>query len=198
VLYPLYTHSQCTPAETGFKANCPYEIQAVLIERLTQFGERSQIFPVLWDALSNAPIMMEIHRQSCLLPLSYAPTIKKSMQTWRSWLMVSIHIHTEHVSLTALLLQNVQKNKIFGEQLQTYWQQFIKNLSLVFTVPSASEEVDTHHTLCKEILFIYNYFAVELSSKLTKDTWYAHTLYRYTHHDELTAALTGRCCSTPC
>lgn len=139
--------------DTGFKNLCPPEIQAVIIDKLITWSDRPQIFGIIWDSNSNGPIMLEINRQSCLIPLSFAATIKKSMQLYRSWLM------------------NSQKNKIFAEQVQQYWRQFIKNLSLVFTIPAKTDEIENQHQLCKEILFIYNFFAVELSSKLAKETW---------------------------
>lgn len=45
-------------------------------------------------------------------------------------------------------------------------------MALIFTLPpSDSTEVENLHGLCKEVLYIYNNFAVELSTKLTPATW---------------------------
>lgn len=67
---------------------CPPEIQAVLIEKTQTWGDRPNIFQEIWDPNCNGPLMLEIHRQSCLIPLSFFATIKKSTQLFRSWLMV--------------------------------------------------------------------------------------------------------------
>lgn len=48
----------------------------------------------------------------------------------------------------------------------------MKNLALIFTIETPEADIDTHYGLCLDVLLIYNHFAVELSAKLTKETWY--------------------------
>lgn len=52
-------------------------------------GENNTVFPILWDTTFNGPILLEISRQTCLLPLSFNTTIRTSIQIFRSWLTVS-------------------------------------------------------------------------------------------------------------
>lgn len=78
--------------ETGFKPTCPHEIQTVLIDRLAVWGDKNNIFTIMWDSNSNAPIMLEMNRQTCLLPLTYTASVKKSIQIFRSWLMVTMYV----------------------------------------------------------------------------------------------------------
>ncbi len=77
-------------SDSGFKMLCPPEIQAILIDRIAAWGDRPQVFSIVWDPDGNGPIMLEIHRQTCQLPMSYASTIKKAIQLYRGWLLVSI------------------------------------------------------------------------------------------------------------
>lgn len=45
-------------------------------------------------------------------------------------------------------------------------------MALIFHLtPVDSTEVENLHALCKEVIYIYNNFAVELSTKLTTSTW---------------------------
>ncbi len=67
---------------------CPFEIQAVLINYFATWSENMTISKILWDE-SNAPLMIEISKQSCLLPMSYADTVKKSIDLYRNWLTVN-------------------------------------------------------------------------------------------------------------
>ena len=76
-----------------------------------------QVFTIIWDSQSNGPLMLEIHRQTCLLPLSYSSTIMGSMQMYRNWLVVWFEPH-----FILILHKNSQKNRIFNDQLQSYWQ----------------------------------------------------------------------------
>ncbi len=66
---------------------CPHEIQSLLISKVCTWAENQAITKVLWEE-SNAPLMFEILRQSCLLPMAYAETIKKSIDMYKGWLTV--------------------------------------------------------------------------------------------------------------
>ena len=47
----------------------------------------------------------------------------------------------------------------------------MKSLALIFSTACTLEEVEIHHSLCREILIVYTYFVVELAHKLSKETW---------------------------
>eukprot|EP01117_Protostelium_nocturnum_P016875 TRINITY_DN6763_c1_g3_i2.p1 TRINITY_DN6763_c1_g3~~TRINITY_DN6763_c1_g3_i2.p1 ORF type:complete len:1437 (+),score=495.99 TRINITY_DN6763_c1_g3_i2:71-4312(+) len=141
--------------ETGFRNGCPPEIQCLILGSLMIWGAKPANLAILWEPEVNSHIMLEVHRCSCLLPLDYTPNIKAAMQSWRNWIMKS------------------RDSKVLGttEVIQLYWQHFIKNLALIFTLESTPTQINLHHKLCMEVLMIYNYFSMELAEKLSPDTW---------------------------
>ncbi len=70
-----------------FEESCPAEIQACLVERLVAWAEVGHICQVIWKP-ANGPLLMEISRQSCRLPIVHHLTIKTSMGLFREMIMV--------------------------------------------------------------------------------------------------------------
>ncbi|PRP83806.1 ral GTPase-activating protein subunit alpha-2 [Planoprotostelium fungivorum] len=138
--------------ETGFHPICPPHIQQTVIGRLSFWAGKPGLFSILWDPNANSLIMMELHRNSCLLPLVDAATMKLSTKIFRTWLMSG-------------------KNKPLGDQIQQLWQHFMTNLSLIFLLDSTPEQVDEHHKLCRELVHIFTQFATDFSDQLSNETW---------------------------
>jgi hypothetical protein len=141
-----------SPETVNFVAGCPLVVQRAIIEKCALWNESSMMSSIMWEG-ENAKLMMEIGRQSFVLPLQFYPrTIRKALNMFRNTLM------------------NVPKMKFFGSRIQTYWQEFIVALSQVFTTPII-DDWDAYKNLCKEVIGIYSQFYTSLGDKLAASTW---------------------------
>jgi hypothetical protein len=76
----------------------------IKIEKCALWNESSMMSSIMWEG-ENARLMLEIGKQSFILPLQFYPkTIRKALNMFRNTLM------------------NVPKMKFFGNRIQTYWQ----------------------------------------------------------------------------
>jgi hypothetical protein len=67
---------------------CPYQIQAVIISRLDQWMKNDAVVKYLWSNEQNVQLILEFFRQSCRLPISYAPSIKLSISLFKQLFFV--------------------------------------------------------------------------------------------------------------
>eukprot|EP00026_Physarum_polycephalum_P000240 Phypoly_transcript_00240.p1 GENE.Phypoly_transcript_00240~~Phypoly_transcript_00240.p1 ORF type:complete len:1865 (+),score=291.42 Phypoly_transcript_00240:55-5649(+) len=154
-LIKFYVPSDINYASTetlNFVAGCPHMVQRSIIEKCALWNESSMMSSIMWEG-ENARLMMEIGKQCFIMPLQFYPkTIRKALNMFRNTLM------------------SVPKMKVFGNRLQTYWQEFIIALSQVFTTPII-DDWDAYKNLCKEVIGIYAQFYQTLHDKMAPATW---------------------------
>ncbi len=73
----------------GFHKRCPNLLQKTLIDILDKQKSLASVCTKLWED-NNAPVMFEIARQSYVLPVQFASTIKKSILLFKHYFVVRI------------------------------------------------------------------------------------------------------------
>eukprot|EP01087_Luapelamoeba_hula_P001339 TRINITY_DN1108_c0_g1_i2.p1 TRINITY_DN1108_c0_g1~~TRINITY_DN1108_c0_g1_i2.p1 ORF type:complete len:963 (-),score=110.16 TRINITY_DN1108_c0_g1_i2:2923-5697(-) len=138
-----------------FAAQCPIEVQHCIVERLTKWVDDPFISAILWLP-RNGPLLMEVSRQACCLPITWNYTIRLGIDLMRSYITGG-------------------KAKLSAADTQHYWKQFMGNLSLVFFIKTSQreEELEMQAALCNEILTIFATYSAEFASRMENETWVA-------------------------
>ena len=87
-LEPTLTQSP----DLGYPGFCPPEIQATIVSHLNAMMNVDGITQKLWTNNENTAIMLDICRQSCLLPMEHMDTIKKSVTFFRKLFLVTRYV----------------------------------------------------------------------------------------------------------
>jgi hypothetical protein len=74
--------------DTGFNDHCPYDVQALFVDKLMVWFSNDNIISWLWTQQDNSMLMLEIFRQACLLPVSRFDTLKKYLTIFHDMLFV--------------------------------------------------------------------------------------------------------------
>ncbi|KAJ3430649.1 rho gtpase-activating protein [Anaeramoeba flamelloides] len=72
--------------ETGFKLHCPYEIQSLLVEHVLQWINIMDLQQYLFENEQNNQIILEILRQSFLLPTKHEAIVTKVLVQYQQWI----------------------------------------------------------------------------------------------------------------
>jgi hypothetical protein len=103
----------------GFHKRCPNLLQKTLIDTLDKHKSLATLCTKVWED-NNAPVMFEIARQSYILPVQFAPTIKKSILLFKHYFMTK---------------------RVREDCVNQYYQTIVNQYVNVFTLePSASSE----------------------------------------------------------
>jgi hypothetical protein len=78
--------------DVGYPGFCPPEIQATIVSHLNAMMNVDGITQKLWTNAENVAIMLEICRQSCLLPMEHMDTIKKSVTFYKKLFLVTRYV----------------------------------------------------------------------------------------------------------
>jgi len=73
--------------EKRFEESCPAEMIAALVEQVAIWTDDSTLNPIIWSN-TNGPLLMEISRQACRLPVAQHVIIKQSMDVFKNILLV--------------------------------------------------------------------------------------------------------------
>eukprot|EP01100_Stratorugosa_tubuloviscum_P011908 TRINITY_DN542_c0_g1_i1.p1 TRINITY_DN542_c0_g1~~TRINITY_DN542_c0_g1_i1.p1 ORF type:complete len:1470 (+),score=659.45 TRINITY_DN542_c0_g1_i1:33-4442(+) len=120
--------------DTGFKPNCPHQIQSVIIQFLEEWMKIPAIVNILWTNEDNINIILEIYRQSCCLPIQHcADTIRKSIFLFKKIFLDSPIQEVKH-------------------RLVEFRKFYIENISLIFQTETPAANLQMHVDLCREIL----------------------------------------------
>jgi len=136
----------------GFKPCCPFQIQAVIIARVESWFKNERIIEVLFNDPQNSQIMLEVYKQSCQLPISSDASIKKSISAFR-----------------ALFFADTL-NPVLVSRKTEFQQIFLKRLSVVFFTDSQGPLLNTHVSLCLEILQLFKYMFAEAFEQFEEQT----------------------------
>ena len=140
--------------KSTFANGCPAELQKVLLEKIYSWVESITISGSLWDP-ATAPLMMEICRQSCRLPITYSSTITTSIEIFRTW-----------------LLSDEASRNLVGDNMQIYWRSFLQNISQIFMMKSVgNDQLKAHTNLCNDALDIFGYLSFASTQQLEPETW---------------------------
>lgn len=118
--------------DSGFKTHCPYEIQSVLIEKLSQWFTNESIASYL--LIEHAPLLFEIYRQCLCSPSTHNEYIKKCLMSFHDILFVN-------------------PPKEISESLLTNYRKWFF-LKIPFCVPDNTLTQD-HYKLVVEVLNLY-------------------------------------------
>src|SRR3989338_3671294 len=138
----------------SFSEWAPHPIQRIILNWLREWIYNIPISMIFWNR-ENAPLMMEILRQSCRLPMSFGPSIRLSLELYRTW-----------------LLSGMVSAQLLDTRIQEYWRGFLGHTAAIITTSwSSPDEARIHSELTTDVLDIYGFFAFYLNSDLDKDTW---------------------------
>jgi len=87
LLILLYLRLTISSLDYGFSAFCPIQLQQTLIDKLDSWKDNATICETFW-ADRTTPFVMEMFRQSCQLPITFGPTLKKSLELFKYFLIV--------------------------------------------------------------------------------------------------------------
>jgi hypothetical protein len=81
--------------------HCPYVVQRTIIDHFDQWKSNQALCAKLWED-KNAIFMLEVSRQCCQLPVTFASTVRKSIHLYRHWFVVrkTTNIQKSHSYLT--------------------------------------------------------------------------------------------------
>lgn len=130
--------------DSGFTQHCPYEIQASIIDNLQQWTAKEELSAFLWG--EQAALMLEIYRQSCLMPASRHEDIKKAFLVFKDCLFTNVP-------------KTIPENLLVSFR-QWYWNH------LTFIVPETPLNQD-HYKLIAESLHLYDSIVASLWTVLS-------------------------------
>lgn len=70
-----------------FEEGCPSEIISALVEQIAIWTDNSTFNSIIWNN-ENGPLLMEISRQACCLPIPQHVIIKQAIDVFKSILLV--------------------------------------------------------------------------------------------------------------
>jgi len=121
--------------DCGFPAYCPHPIQKVNITHLALWLSNPQISTILWSSEENIQLILEMFRQCCKLPISYADTIR--------------------VGITTFLNLFISRTFPFPKEMETrlveFRKFFFQQLSSVFKINNEDKQQE-HVNLCLEVV----------------------------------------------
>lgn len=129
---------------SGFTQHCPYEIQAIIIEHLQPWTAKEELSAFLWG--EQAALMLEIYRQSCLMPASRHEDIKRAFLVFKDCLFTNVP-------------KTIPDNLLVSFR-QWYWNH------LTFIVPETPLNQD-HYKLIAESLHLYDSIVASLWTVLS-------------------------------
>jgi hypothetical protein len=138
----------------GFVHHCPYPVQRLFVEHFDKWKTNSTLCAKLWED-KNANFMLEVSRQCCQLPITYAGTIRKLIQLYRHWFVTK------------------RGNTMKDEVVQECWRALLDNITAIFTIEPQDKHED-YSNLFQEVFGLYNSLSVNMSTTLEPQTW--HTL----------------------
>ncbi|KAJ6252709.1 rho gtpase-activating protein [Anaeramoeba flamelloides] len=141
--------------ETGFKSHCPYELQSILIGHVLEWVKKPKLTTFLFENIQNKQILLEIFRQSFLLPIEYDEIVYKVLENYKSWAHKKKHRFSQ-----------------ISENLQIYLRIFISHILEGFFISYTKTDISKFVKRCESYLEFLSQISKEYDEYLAKKTWF--------------------------
>lgn len=136
--------------DCGFKAHCPHQVLEVYVARYEAWAKMENVTAVLWASEENILLNLEVLRQACMMPISYAATIRQAIACFR-----------------ALFFTNPPS--VLMSRIVEFRQFFLEQIAKIFSIDEEDKR-EEHRQLCMDVIALFKQIFMEQYDSFAKET----------------------------
>jgi hypothetical protein len=162
-LAPILYPNECKSLELlnklddmGFTKMCPHQIHLLVLDMILVGLENPKKSETLYATDKDIYLFLLIFRQSFLLPTAHYESLVRMLKTYRSWICKDYFLYSWP--------------DIMERSRNIYYRVFIDNLSQTFFMQGDELSMDSHMSMCYEVLEIFLFFT-SIPERVEFETW---------------------------